>query len=281
MKFATLQEEDDYLFAQYVRALKNNFKWYRSASPHIATQMYERFALASYSYIRKLMDELGDENTNDGIPLLMRRVTMALWHESTSALACLKEPYYMRHVATVQTYVESRMSAPKPDTVVNDCAALWIDHSVDPAEDGVYEIENPETPYRRFSMWEDGKWRAYVETAEKATTVKVLSNSIYKHQLRWRPIQSAATITPTLASNLEERTDIMPIDTTKPFVSADYVYGQDTSDMSEAQLLGAIKKIEKEIADLESIKTASTKIASNITGLKTALEKVVAALDAK
>jgi hypothetical protein len=67
----------------------------------------------------------------------------------------------------------------------------------------------------------------------------------------------------------------------KVFEQKSYIFGQDTSAMSEEQLIESIKKIEAEIGKLKEVKTESTKIASKIAELEAALVEVVAILDAK
>ena len=65
------------------------------------------------------------------------------------------------------------------------------------------------------------------------------------------------------------------------FETKHYVFGQDVSNMTEGQLVDAIKRIENEIADLKTVKTKSTKITAKIAELNAMLAKVVEVLDAK
>lgn len=65
------------------------------------------------------------------------------------------------------------------------------------------------------------------------------------------------------------------------FETKHYVFGQDVSNMTEGQLVDAIKRIENEIADLKTVKTKSTKITAKIAELNVMLAKVVEVLDAK
>lgn len=65
------------------------------------------------------------------------------------------------------------------------------------------------------------------------------------------------------------------------FETKHYVFGQDVGNMTEGQLVDAIKRIENEIADLKTVKTKSTKIAAKIAELNAMLAKVVEVLDAK
>lgn len=59
-----------------------------------------------------------------------------------------------------------------------------------------------------------------------------------------------------------------------------YIFGQDVKDMTEAQLIEAIKKLEQEIAKLKEVKSKSTKIAAKIKAMETSLASIVDALDA-
>jgi hypothetical protein len=66
-----------------------------------------------------------------------------------------------------------------------------------------------------------------------------------------------------------------------PFITKNYVFGQDVSVMTEDQLIASIKKVEAEIANLEAVKTKSKKIEQLIKDAKDGLAKIVEVLDAK
>ena len=68
---------------------------------------------------------------------------------------------------------------------------------------------------------------------------------------------------------------------TIPFATRHEIFGQDTKDMTEAQLIDAIKKIEAEIGNLGQVKTASKKIDAKKAELTTMLANVVEILDSK
>lgn len=69
--------------------------------------------------------------------------------------------------------------------------------------------------------------------------------------------------------------------TTIAFATKHFIFGQDTANMTEEQLIDAIKKIEAEIANLNTVKTKSAKIAAKIKELNDMLASVVGVLDAK
>jgi hypothetical protein len=77
---------------------------------------------------------------------------------------------------------------------------------------------------------------------------------------------------------LPKETNIM---NTTPFSTKQYVFGIEVSTMTEDQLIDSIKKIEKEIAELSTVKIISTKVKQNIGKLHEALRSIVAILDAK
>lgn len=66
-----------------------------------------------------------------------------------------------------------------------------------------------------------------------------------------------------------------------PIETITYVYGQDVKDMTEAQLIAAIKQVEKEIGLLSDVKSKSKKIAAKIAEYEKTLADIVAVLDAK
>lgn len=76
-------------------------------------------------------------------------------------------------------------------------------------------------------------------------------------------------------------TEEQKIMNTTAFATKHFVYGQDTTNMTEEQLIEAIKKIEAEIANLGAVKTKSKKIAERTAELETMLAAVVTVLDAK
>lgn len=65
------------------------------------------------------------------------------------------------------------------------------------------------------------------------------------------------------------------------FKTISYVYGTPVESLSEAQMIGAIKEVEKEIENLKTVKTKSSKIAAKIKELEAMLASIVTALDGK
>lgn len=65
------------------------------------------------------------------------------------------------------------------------------------------------------------------------------------------------------------------------FETVNYVYGTNVKDMSEAELIEAIKQVEAEIAKLDQVKTASKKITAKKDELNAMLANIVETLDAK
>lgn len=68
---------------------------------------------------------------------------------------------------------------------------------------------------------------------------------------------------------------------TTAFSTVHFIFGQDVKLLNEAQLIEAIKKVEGEIANLKTVKTASKKIEAKIVELEAMLASIVAVLDAK
>lgn len=94
----------------------------------------------------------------------------------------------------------------------------------------------------------------------------------------------AETILNPVQENLEntiEETRKQNIMNQTAFSTKHFVYGQDVSDMTEEQLIEAIKKIEGEIDNLKTVKTKSKKITDKIAALEVMLGSVVLALDSK
>lgn len=63
------------------------------------------------------------------------------------------------------------------------------------------------------------------------------------------------------------------------FETKSYIFGTDASSMNEDQLIESIKKVEKEIENLKSVKTKSKKIESKIANLEKMLVSIVEILD--
>lgn len=77
---------------------------------------------------------------------------------------------------------------------------------------------------------------------------------------------------------------IQPKETTmsaKPVETITYIYGQPVKSLTEDELIGAIKRMEGEIAEYAKVKAKSTKIDSRVKDLETAIETATAALDSK
>lgn len=95
---------------------------------------------------------------------------------------------------------------------------------------------------------------------------------------------SAADATPAPCQQepeIETLTKEQEIMNATAFATKHFIFGQDTSAMTEDQLIEAIKKIEAEIANLKQVKTASKKIGARIEELNAMLTNVVGVLDAK
>lgn len=65
------------------------------------------------------------------------------------------------------------------------------------------------------------------------------------------------------------------------FKTINYVYGKATNEMSDAELIDAIRKVEAEIEDLGKIKTESKKIAEKTKQLQEQLKNIIAELDGR
>ena len=66
---------------------------------------------------------------------------------------------------------------------------------------------------------------------------------------------------------------------TVAFATKSYVYGKDVEQMSEGELINAIRSVEAEIASLKTVQTPSKKIATKIAELEEMLKKIVGVLD--
>lgn len=295
----TFDEEETYLFHQYVLTLKNDSAWYKATRAHVSCWDYKTYCHISYPFITTILKERGDKSTSHSrdypreIPCILRRVTMVLWETEEQLAGDIprrqSSSFWAQHEQDAEGLklmsVIQKTSLPVAPIGNgrhgND--SWWSATKYIPPKEGTYEVRIPNRPHFSYSRWHENQWRSCSKRFDDADNPRNTDPSEFMGGpgTLFRPTTNPNPVSSTLASNLEERTDIMPIDNTKPFVSATYVYGQDTSDMTEAQLLGAIKKIEKEIADLKSIGVKSTKIASNIETLEKALAEVVAALDAK
>lgn len=64
------------------------------------------------------------------------------------------------------------------------------------------------------------------------------------------------------------------------FKTVNYVFDKDITTMSKADLIDAIKRVNKDIADLEAVGVESTHITKEIARLSDARANILAALDA-
>lgn len=130
----------------------------------------------------------------------------------------------------------------------------------------------------------------------RGSTSKMLEDNLDIRVTRTKSGRSAVYIGPSkdvTVSNLDlgrsdldglvptpESTTTM-IDSSKPFASADYVYGRDITTLSTNELIAALSRVNGEIKGLQSVDATSTKITSMIEDLTSMKAKIVAALDAK
>lgn len=89
----TFEEENEYLYIQYVLTLKNDGGWYRATRQAVAAHHFGEYAQATWSYLTRLMSDNGDCSTRSMkaangalrfIEYLMRRVALICWHEEES-----------------------------------------------------------------------------------------------------------------------------------------------------------------------------------------------------
>lgn len=104
---------------------------------------------------------------------------------------------------------------------------------------------------------------------------------VYKHLLQANQdaasVESAGKEQPNEIETQEEI--IMTQATTVAFVTKSYIYGKDVEQMSEGELISAIRSVEAEIGSLKTVQTPSKKIAAKIAELEDMLKKIVATLD--
>lgn len=84
-----------------------------------------------------------------------------------------------------------------------------------------------------------------------------------------------------LKNSLSESKETEMTTNTKPFETINYVYGNDVSKMSEEDLLNAIRKAEKDLAEYDNIKTLSKKVEQRKAEIQEAISKMVEILDAE
>lgn len=84
----TIDEENEYLYTQYVLTLKNDGDWYRATRKAVADQHYGSYADVTWGYLIPIMQDNGDCSTRSMektgrrfIEFMMRRVALVCWHE--------------------------------------------------------------------------------------------------------------------------------------------------------------------------------------------------------
>lgn len=102
-------------------------------------------------------------------------------------------------------------------------------------------------------------------------TIQVSNNEVNQSTLMENEEMSYPTITATAMS--------MPPQ--KAFETKVIIFGRDAANMTEQELINAIKQVEGEIARLKEVKTKSKKIAANIADLESQLASIVEVLDAR
>lgn len=106
---------------------------------------------------------------------------------------------------------------------------------------------------------------------------------VYKHLLQ--PNQGTASVESVVKeqpNEIETQEEIiMTQATTVAFVTKSYIYGKDVEQMSEGELISAIRSVEAEIGSLKTVQTPSKKIAAKIEELQDMLAKIVGVLDGK
>ena len=108
----------------------------------------------------------------------------------------------------------------------------------------------------------------------------ILRNCRLTAPIRYSELDNAIAYGFSQLSSTPESTPAMSLNTSA-FITVSYVYGRAVNLLSEAELIAAIKRAEKEIDDLDIVDIKSTKVSSKINELQTMLAQIVAILDAK
>lgn len=77
----------------------------------------------------------------------------------------------------------------------------------------------------------------------------------------------------------QEKQEMNATTSTPAFQTKHYVFGQDTTTMTEEQLISAVQSVENEISNLKGIKTKSKAIDKKIVAWQTMLDSIVEVLD--
>lgn len=84
---------------------------------------------------------------------------------------------------------------------------------------------------------------------------------------------------PEFNSETPTEDSVMESKNTTPFETRDYVFGKNTNDMTNDELLSAMRKVEGEISSLKSIETKSKYVDGKIKEGEEALKRIVEKLD--
>lgn len=85
----------------------------------------------------------------------------------------------------------------------------------------------------------------------------------------------------TALESIQQEKHTMNINPNIAIETKTVIFGLDAANMTDQQLIDAIKRVEGDISKLKEVKTKSKKIASNIAELESNLDAIVAVLDAR
>ena len=93
--------------------------------------------------------------------------------------------------------------------------------------------------------------------------------------------EAFSRVASTLAATTKEKEHTMNTNPTTPIEIKTVIFGRDAAELSEQDLIEAIKRVEGSIGKLKEVKTSSKKIAANIEQLEEQLAAIVAVLDTR
>lgn len=263
--------DEDKLHRDYVLVLQNDSVWYHRVRKYVADNDYDTFRRKTVSHMWELNK---DEVRNMGSSAQLF-IMLTLWEQYESQLRPLEilgdNSVYAADKERFNELI--RRSKPKPQEepwteqdkrnlqrlVKGRCSMPYMMTCLGRLEDAIqFQIDKGDFDTKSLK--------------EQKQEIESNMNNAAEHFAKVE-----ATLIETFIQNLKEN-----IAMSKPiFENKSFVNGLDVNEMSEAQLIAAIKTVEGEIAELKTVKSKSTKIAAKIAEMQGALANIVAVLDAK
>lgn len=279
----------------WILEIKNEAKWYHAAHPTICDGNWIKFRYVSTPWTERKIRTTGDS----GITAAVTRILAALWEQTDGDPLHKMYQGALKVIAVNDRRDSSSTSSPIPGSVWDTSFIREDSNLPERRRHGMPWMTDEYAVLKRLffagrslrnlcetlqrpanGVIAKLKCRGYIVAESSHSSYAGVLYRVAKPKESTMAVGLSSTLIDSLSSNYPQPKE-PPMNAAIPIETITYVYGQDVKGMTEAQLIAAIKQVEKEIGLLSDVKSKSKKIAAKIAEYEKTLADIVAVLDAK